>query len=77
MTKKFPQTHSIVEVVFNDGAVKSYVISAGPSIGSYLAREAGESGILSLFNADESYAIPLNNVREWKIINRPEMEGAA
>ena len=77
MTKKFPQTHSIVEVVFNDGEVKSYVISAWPSIGSYLAREAGESCILSLFNADESYAIPLINVREWKIINRPETEGAA
>lgn len=72
MKTKFPQTHSIVQVIFNDGEVKEYVISAGPSIGGYLAREAGETGILNLYNADESYAVPLANIREWKIIHRPE-----
>ena len=75
MSKKQPQTHSIVEVMFNDGEVKQYVISASPSIGSYLAKEAGDSGILSLFNNEESYAIPLCNIREWKIIRHPEPEG--
>ena len=44
MAKKFPQTHSVVQVVFNDGEVKEYVISAGPSIGGYLIREGGEAG---------------------------------
>lgn len=73
MTKEHPQTHSIVEVTFNDGETKLYVISAGPRIGGYLAREAGESGILNLFNTDESYAIPLANIREWKIVHRPEI----
>ena len=72
MARKQPQTHSLVEVVFNDGEVKTYIISAGPSIGGFLAREAGETGILNLFNADESYAIPLMNIREWKIVNRPD-----
>lgn len=79
MTKKLPQTHSEVEVTFNDGEVKTYIISAGPSIGGYLAREAGETGILNLYNADESYAIPLENIREWKIVHRPsdDAEGKA
>lgn len=58
---------SDVEVTFNDGEVKKYRISASPTIGGYLAREAGESGILSLFNAQQSYAIPMINIREWKI----------
>lgn len=69
---KRPTTHSVVEVIFNDGQSKQYIISAGPSIGGYLTREAGETGILSLFNAEESYAIPLCNIREWKIVHRPE-----
>lgn len=74
MTTKRPQTDSLVEVIFNDGEVKTYVISAGPSIGGFLAREAGETGILNLFNAEESYAIPLANIREWKIVYRPDTE---
>lgn len=69
----YPQTSSIVNVTFNDGEVKEYVISAGPSIGGHLAREAGETGILNLFNLDESYAIPLVNIMEWVIINRPDV----
>lgn len=77
MAKKFPQTHSIVKVSFNDGEVKEYVISAGPGIGGYLAREAGETGILNLYNADESYAIPLSNIREWTIVHRPDEDEAA
>lgn len=76
MSKNYPQTSSIVHVCFNDGEVKEYVISAGPSIGSHLSREAGETGILNLFNLDESYAIPLANIREWKIVLRPGIDEA-
>ena len=61
------RTSAIVEVVFLDGEIKEYTISASPSIGGYLAREAGESGILNMYNLDESYAIPLANIREWRI----------
>ena len=71
MSKNFPQTHSLIEVVFNDGEVKEYVISAGPNIIGWAATKAGESGILNLWNADESYAIPLANIREWRITHRP------
>ena len=77
MSKNFPQTSSVVHVTFVDGGIKEYVISAGPSIGSHLSREAGETGILNLFNLDESYAIPLAHIREWKIVNRPFVEEAA
>lgn len=72
--RKYPQTSSLVVVTFNDGEVKEYVISAGPSIGGYLARDAGETGILNLYNNDESYAIPLANIREWCIVHRPDLK---
>jgi len=70
--KTYPRTRCSVKVTFNDGEIKEYVISAGPSIGGHLSREAGETGILNLFNLDESYAIPLVNIREWVIINIPQ-----
>ena len=54
-------------VTFIDGEVKTYRITAGVSVGGYLAREAGESGILSLWDAQESTAIPIAHIREWKI----------
>lgn len=61
------RTAAIVEVVFLDGEIKEYTISASPSIGGYLAREAGETGVLSMFNLDESYAVPMTNIREWRV----------
>ena len=77
MKNKEPKTHSTVQVVFNDGEVKNYVISAGPGIGSYLDRDAGATSVLNLYNADESYAIPLANIREWTIVHRPEADASA
>lgn len=72
---------SDVEVTFMDGEVKTYRITAGTSIGGYLAKEAGQTGILSLFNDAESYAMPLGNVREWIIravtVEQHEREVAA
>lgn len=58
---------SDVTITFDDGEVKKYRISASPSIGGYLASEAGRSGILSLFNKDQSYGIPLSRIRDWSI----------
>lgn len=58
---------SDVQVTFMDGEVKVYRITAGTSIGGYLAKEAGNTGILILFNDTESYAMPLSNVRDWVI----------
>lgn len=64
---EFMRNLSDVIVTFNDGEVKQYRITAGPSIGGYLAREAGETGILNLFNDAQSYGIPMGNIREWQI----------
>lgn len=69
----YPKTSSVVEVIFIDGEVKNYVISAGAGIGGYLIRDAAETGILNLYNLDESYAIPVDRIREWKIVNRPTL----
>jgi hypothetical protein len=63
----FHKDLSDVTITFDDGEVKTYRITASPSIGGYLAREAGSSGILSLFNKDQSWGIPLARIRDWSI----------
>ena len=64
---EFMRDLSDVTVTFQDGEVKQYRITASPSIGGYLAQQAGQTGILSLFNDSQSYAIPMENIREWQI----------
>lgn len=58
---------SDVVVTFTDGEVKTYRITASPRIGGYLAANAGQSGVLSLFNGTESWGIPMHAVRDWAI----------
>lgn len=58
---------SVVEVVFNDGEVKEYEITAGPGVAGYLARKMGETGSLSLWNNDESVVIPSENIRYFHV----------
>ena len=65
--KQYKVEISKVIVTFTSGEVKEYLITATPSIGGYLAREAGESGILSLWNGERSFAIPLVQIQEWEI----------
>lgn len=64
---KYPEAYSDVQVTFIDGEIRTYRISAGPGIGGYLAREAGSSGVLSLFNSKtgQSWAVPVGSIREW------------
>lgn len=64
---KFYRDLSDVTVTFTDGEVKVYRITAGPGIGGFLAREAGQNGVLSLFNSGQSWGIPLTSVRDWSI----------
>ena len=65
---------SDVRVAFIDGSVQDYVITAGVGIAASLARTAGETGILSLFNASEqsAYCIPLVQIRGYSIAQRDE-----
>lgn len=74
MTKSYPKERSIVTVTFTDGEIKEYIISAGVRIGTYLAREMGSTGILVLFNEEESNSIPVQNIREYSITPMPEDE---
>jgi len=64
--RRYPDM-SIVTVTFVDGEVKEYRITAGLGISQYLAREAGETGILTLFNGEESHGLPMSQVREYII----------
>ena len=64
----YPKRRSKVEVTFNDGVIQNYDISAGAGIAQYLAREAGETGILSLLDGDKAHAIPVANIREWCVV---------
>lgn len=73
---RFYKDLSDVTVTFTDGEVKTYRITAGPSIGGYLAREAGANGVLSLFNRDMSWGIPVAAIRDWSISPVPVEEGA-
>jgi hypothetical protein len=68
---KFYKDMADVNVTFNDGEVKTYRITASPSIGGYLAREAGAHGVLSLFNSERSWGIPTSSFRDWEIIPVP------
>lgn len=58
---------SIVTVVFNDGEVQEYPLSAGPGVAGYLAEQAGRTGILYMRSGETTWAIPVPNIREWKI----------
>ena len=67
----FHKDLSDVTVTFTDGEVKVYRITASPSIGGYLARDAGANGVLTLFNRDQSWGVPLVSIRDWSIASVP------
>ncbi|PZR89754.1 MAG: nucleoside hydrolase [Stutzerimonas stutzeri] len=66
---------SDVDVTFMDGEFKTYRITAGIGIGQYLAQQAANTGVLTLFNDEASHGIPLSNIREYVI--RPVGESDA
>lgn len=65
---------SKVTITINDGEVKEYIISAGRGIASYLARDAGMTGILTLWNKDQSYCVPVASIRDWTIEHMSQEE---
>lgn len=68
---RYPKESSLVVDTFSDGEINRYAISAAPSIGGYLARDAGESGVLNLYNNDDGYDVPITNIRKWCIACHP------
>lgn len=59
--------YSEVIVAFNDGEVIHYRMSAGVGVARQLAMEAGQTGILTLWNGPKAYSIPLASIRNWEI----------
>lgn len=57
----------LATVVFNDGQICEYVVCANAGIAGHLMAEAGKHGILYMRGINESYSIPVRNIREWKI----------
>jgi hypothetical protein len=63
---KYPKQRSVVTVVYDDGVVSTYQISAGHTIASYLMQEAAGTGIVVLRDDDAGTAvcIPLARIRD-------------
>jgi len=57
-----------VTIIYLDGGHREFIVSAGPTIGLWLATRAGETGMLHLFNDESSLTIPIAGVvREWLV----------
>lgn len=68
----YPPQHSLVEVTFIDGKVKTYSMTAGAGIARYLAQDSGATGTLTLLNGDEAYGIPVAQIREYVVRQIPQ-----
>lgn len=63
---------SILKVVFIDGEVKEYSISASPSVVGYLAKLMAETGFLSTWDEKSSLCIPADQIREFTLQSKGE-----
>ena len=67
--KQWPDCRSMVNVVFLDGEVREYEISASSHLSKYLVEQASETGILCFIDKRQkaSLSIPVANIREWSL----------
>lgn len=65
--EQYPKRSSEVTLTFIDGEVKEYQISAGSGISPFLAKQAGETGVLVLLNGEVTYNIPVSQIKEYEI----------
>lgn len=63
----YPDRYSRVIVIYTDGEVQEFPISASPFISMHLARTASETGILQLLADGKSWNIPVVNIRSYEI----------
>lgn len=68
----YPKRESLIEVAFTDGQVQEYRITAGAGIAPFLAKQAGETGILTLLAGPKAFNIPVSQIREWTITELDE-----
>lgn len=69
MARDYPQQTSAVDVVFIDGEVRSFNITASNGIAQHLMSEAAKTGVLVMRddNRKKSICIPLAQVRHIEI----------
>lgn len=67
--KKWPDCRSMVNVIFLDGEIREYEISASSHLSRYLVEQASETGILCFIDKRQkaSLSIPVANIREWSL----------
>jgi hypothetical protein len=69
MAREYPQQVSEVEVIYLDGEVRKFTMTAGNGIAHHLMKEAAHTGML-LFrddNSKRSVCIPMAQVRHVQI----------
>lgn len=70
--QQYPKRSCDIDVTFIDGQVQTYRITAGASIAPHLAKQAGETGILTLLGGPKAFCIPVGQIREWTVTEIPE-----
>lgn len=63
-----------VTFTFTDGEERDYPITANIGIATDLAKQAAQNGVIALWNAEESYGIPMAHVRDWTVRELTEDE---
>lgn len=69
MTRNYEKQESEVEVIYLDGEVKKFTITAGNGIAHHLMKEAAQTGMLVMRDdaVKKSICIPLAQVRHISI----------
>lgn len=76
MAKPYPKVKSTVRVVYIDGEVCDYALTAGPGIARYLAQDAAATGMLTIMSDSDSTCVPVSHIRSFQII-KPVVESTS
>ncbi len=72
----YPKRISDVEVTSLDGEVLTIRCFFGSGFAQHLAKQSGETGVLTLLCGPKTYSYPLTSIRGWTI-SEIEMEPQA
>lgn len=66
--RNYPTVYSDMEVLFASGEVKTFRLRASPGLSPHLARQAGETGFLSVRDTDGSWHnFPVNQIEQFTL----------
>lgn len=69
---QYPKRWSDIEITFLDGEVVTHRCSFGSHFAPHLAKQSGETGILTLLCGPKTYSYPLTSIRGWTISQLPD-----